>query len=107
MQKAVRDARALVTKRAGAAARKRRAKVGLVLVALAVGGAAVAASVLAPTKVREVEKAMSSMVPALTGSDAGAPEVAPARASVAPSAQGARPVPGTRSKVAPRGHGVR
>ena len=105
MQKVVRDARALATKRAGEVVRRRRNRVGVVLTAFAVGGAALATSVFAPAKLRDVGKAVTSFAPALVGADASAPalaETTPPRATSAPAprssaAPRAKPVPHPRA----------
>ena len=108
MQQAVREARTTATKGARHTLRRRQLRRGVLLLALAVGGFALATSLLAPARVRNLGDAMTSIVPVRVGADAGT--IAPSDAA-APRAQSAppapRPTPVTHPKGLPRARTVR
>jgi hypothetical protein len=92
--------------------RRRALRSSVVLVALAIGGFALATSLFAPAKLHNVGNAVTSIAPALGGTDAGTsatsanPTPRPTSTSATPRATNAppapRPAPATRSKGAPR-----
>jgi len=92
MLQAVRASRA---KAARDVLRRRRTRRGMALLALAIGGFALAASVLAPAHLRRVGDTVTSIVPALGAPDASAST----HASVIPSAHAS---PSSRPKARPR-----
>jgi serine/threonine-protein kinase len=109
MQDAVRDARAKAATGARDVLRRRRRRSGVVFVALAIGGFALATSLFAPAQLRRVGDAVTAMTPAVTTeADAGTIAVSDAAIPRAARAQPAfHPAPSTRPKVPPRPHGAR
>ena len=95
MQQAVREARTTATTGARHVLRRRRLRRGVLLLALAVGGFALATSLLAPARMRNLGDAMTSIVPVRVGADAGA---------IAPSDASAPRVQSTSSALRPPPH---